>query len=402
MKLLAHYTQFGGTHPETATLTNALAALGVGAPHTGQPFSEALIFGIAGGLGAGYILFEFKHGQRHVVMAFQNQWNYPVRFMDTLLGRIGATGVYKETSGRKAAAAHLCETLDAGIPAVTWIDRPHQPYFALPDWLKGYGLHMANIVGMDDETAWIDDLGAQPFSMAAAALAESRAQVPSNKNRVLAISPPIAPIDLKAAIHAGIVDCIGYLDDPSESFALPTFRKLGKMLNDDKNAKGWRKAFAGGTALYGALKTMYESIRLPGNGGDGLRGLYADFLDEAAAITGNTALTDAAGAYRALASDWIAFGEALLPDSIAGFSRAKLLMNENAARMLRDGDACVAPNRVNAAELEALQMEYDMAFPMAEKARADLLTALSAQMGALFDTEICALDTLKRAAATLG
>src|SRR5512134_1185588 len=57
------YRMRGGLHPETATLANVLANQGVVSGLTGEPLTEAAILGIGGGLGAGYILWEFKgHG----------------------------------------------------------------------------------------------------------------------------------------------------------------------------------------------------------------------------------------------------------------------------------------------------------------------------------------------------
>lgn len=55
MPTIGTYRQFGGVHPETAALANVLAANQIVAPHTGRPFSEAMLFGISGGLGMGYM-----------------------------------------------------------------------------------------------------------------------------------------------------------------------------------------------------------------------------------------------------------------------------------------------------------------------------------------------------------
>ena len=49
--VISGYDYFGGIHPETATVANYLRFLGVTDPATGKPFSEAMLFGIAGGLG---------------------------------------------------------------------------------------------------------------------------------------------------------------------------------------------------------------------------------------------------------------------------------------------------------------------------------------------------------------
>src|SRR5262249_31648748 len=49
-----NYAHFGGKHGESAALKNLLTHAGVRNPVTGAPFTEALCFGIAGGIGAGY------------------------------------------------------------------------------------------------------------------------------------------------------------------------------------------------------------------------------------------------------------------------------------------------------------------------------------------------------------
>ena len=49
----------GGLHPDTAAIANVLA-------HHGADVSEAMVLGAGGGLGAGYILWEFEaHQQPH-------------------------------------------------------------------------------------------------------------------------------------------------------------------------------------------------------------------------------------------------------------------------------------------------------------------------------------------------
>ena len=65
----------GLLHPNSASLATVLATRGVVSPLTGAPLSEALIHGIGGGVGAGYILWEFEShrgGGRVLVLAFTN------------------------------------------------------------------------------------------------------------------------------------------------------------------------------------------------------------------------------------------------------------------------------------------------------------------------------------------
>jgi hypothetical protein len=56
------YRQFGGVHSQTAALRNVLDFMGATAPHDDKPFSEALLFGIMGGIGAAYFTFEWREG----------------------------------------------------------------------------------------------------------------------------------------------------------------------------------------------------------------------------------------------------------------------------------------------------------------------------------------------------
>ena len=49
-----------GRHPDTAALARLLAALGVTDPASGRPITEAMVLGVAGGIGFAYFVFEYK------------------------------------------------------------------------------------------------------------------------------------------------------------------------------------------------------------------------------------------------------------------------------------------------------------------------------------------------------
>ncbi|MBE2271691.1 MAG: hypothetical protein IAE80_25885 [Anaerolinea sp.] len=66
MAELANYHHFDGLAWATGYLTNALAYQGVTAPHTGKPYTEALLMGINGGLCAGYFSFEYTGELPHL------------------------------------------------------------------------------------------------------------------------------------------------------------------------------------------------------------------------------------------------------------------------------------------------------------------------------------------------
>ena len=297
--ILDKYKTLGGVQPETASIKNVLAYHGVKAPHTGKAFTEAMLLGIGGGLGATYMLWGFKKREYpSLVIGFRNLYNYPVKFMEALCQRVGAKTQILETGGKNKAATNLEEALAAGHPALAWIDLGGAPYYM-------HFLHsgVKVIYGTEDDKVWVDHLAKKPYIVDADIVAEARAKVPSYKNRIMIIEPG-GEIDIEAAIRAGLQDQINYLSASSDSFSLPSIRKWARMMTDTKNKKAWPVVFKGGRGLYGSLRTLYEGIELVGTGGGGLRGMYADFLEEAAPVIQLDELKDVAKLYRALEKQW--------------------------------------------------------------------------------------------------
>ena len=64
--LLPGYRAFGGgQHHASAALAHALDAVGVRAPHTGAPYTEAMVAGLAGGIGFMYAVFDVRRRAAH-------------------------------------------------------------------------------------------------------------------------------------------------------------------------------------------------------------------------------------------------------------------------------------------------------------------------------------------------
>ena len=130
------YRLRGGLHPESATLANVLANQGVVSGLTGEPLTEATIFAIGGGLGAGYILWEFKSHEAPVLtLGFSNQWQYPSipGWTGKTLERLGIEAGLHETGGAKGAREALDAWLDAGVPVIASVDLQEMRTWGLPD-----------------------------------------------------------------------------------------------------------------------------------------------------------------------------------------------------------------------------------------------------------------------------
>ncbi len=395
--IIPGYDYFGGIHPETATIANCLRYLGVEDPATGKPFSEAMLFGIGGGLGACYILWEFKeHSRPAIVFGFQHQFNYPVRYVTQLCERIGVTAEFHETGGMKKAGQTLRDALAAGNPAILWLERELLDYYNRDTDDTGWFSWVVTACGYDAaaDTYTIDDTGVQPFTVPSASLTAARQRIPSFKNRLLLLSPS-EEIDLPAAVTAGIRGNIEYLGSKSTSFALPTLRKWARMLTDTKNAKGWPTVFAGGKCLFSGLVSVYEGIVHEGSDGTALRGMYADFLEEAAAVLASPALSDAAREYRAIGAKWQALADTSLDPGVELLAAARTLLDGREEAIKSGGDDQAETIVGLGKEFEAMRPIVDAEFPCDDDWIDDLFARMQAQVSDIYAHEGAALDMLR-------
>jgi hypothetical protein len=346
------WTLRGGQHPDTAVISHLLADRGV-------PLSEAMVLGIGGGLGAGYILWEFaRHDSRHLTLGFRHRWNY-LDWTDRTLDRLGVRYSVHTTAGAKGAAERLSAAFAGGRRAIVFPDRYLIGYWHLPPYLEAHGGHPVVAYAETADGVRIDDRNTGPLTVDRAALDEARARVSSYRNRLVLIDEAGTPDDLAGLARAGVRDCVEHLGSTSASFALPAWRKWAKLFTDRRNAKGWPTVFADGRGLAGALLTVWEGVEPVGMTGGHLRGLYADFLDEAAPLLGPAA-AEAAGSFRAAAAAWHAFAEAALPADVPEYARLREL-----TAAVAEGVALGAPAAAAAAELWQLRQDLDGQPPVA-------------------------------------
>ena len=390
--ILDSYQMIGGVHPETASIRNIFTYHGVKAPHTGKPFSEPMLLGIGGGLGATYILWEFeKHGYPSIVLAFRSKSNYAVKYLQNLCSRLGATTQVYETAGKKKAAGQLEQTLASGDPAIVWLDLGGEPYY-----MHYLSVGVVVAYGIDGQSVLVDSRANKPFNIESDLMVEARAKVPSFKNRIMVVEPK-DPFDLEDAIRDGLQDCVEYLGASSTSFALPAIRKWSRMMADVKNKKGWPTVFKGGRGLYGSLRTVYEAIELLGTGGGGMRGMYADFLDEAASVIDINSLRATAELYRALHVRWQALAQASLPDHVDVFKTTKELLDRRAEIILEHGSEGLEAIAPSSDALHDLKTQLNRSFPLSDSETSTLFVDIQSHLEGIYLAEKEALAALKTA-----
>jgi hypothetical protein len=391
------YRMRGGLHPETATLANVLANQGVVSGVTGEPLTEAAILGIGGGLGAGYILWEFKsHGGPTLTLGFLNQWQYPSAWTAKTLGRLGIDPDLHETGGAKGAREALDARLDAGVPVVAYVDPPSLGTWGQPEALAGYSGLVIVVFGRDADGSYlVDDRGRNPFRVSPDVMAAARGRIGSFKHRIIGLRTMPGPIPadrLRAAMRAGLEDQVDHLRSRSDSFSLPAWRKWSRLMTDQRNAKAWPRVFADGHGLFGALLGLLETVDgQAGPWGGHLRELYATSLDEAAVALDNPALGDAAVTWRSVADRWEELADAAVPPDLDGAAEAV-----EAVETLHEAVMTGEQGRsrvVAAAETAwAIRDRYAVAFPLPPDRIAAILEDLGDRLGAIYQAEVDALD----------
>jgi hypothetical protein len=393
------YALRGGVHPESATVANLLAHHGCAVPATGEPLSEALVFGIGGGLGAGYILWEFaKHNLKHLILGYRNSWQSISRLTQTALERLDVPFETHATGGAKGAATRLTELLASGRASIVWPERHLAGYWHVPQYLEGYGAHAVVAYAERDGRVYLDDRNIAPLSVERGAFDAARARVGSYKNLIIAPAPrpgPLDPDSVRAAVRAGIADCATHLSARSESFSLPTWRKWARLMTDPRNAKGWPTVFADRRGLVGALLSVWEGVEPAGMTGGNLRALYADFLDEAGALLDTTALAGAATAFRDAAAGWHAVAETALPDSVPEFAAIRDLTAALQESIAAEGNEGQAEAASAAAQLWTLRATYDAEPPLDAAAVGELFAAMGKQLAEIHGIETAAIDELR-------
>jgi len=392
------YALRGGLHPDAAVVANVLANGGVTGPD-GTPLTEAMVFGVMGGLGAGYILWEFQHDDSRVVtLGFRSQAQYFDRGVRTALDRLGVPHQERTTSGARTAAGHLDAQLETGRPAIVWPDRHIIGYWQLPASLDGHGGHPVVVVGADHDLVHLDDRTHAVLTVSRDVLDRARDRVGSYRNTLVDLRPhagPIAPDRLRSAVLDGIDQCLAQLRGSSTSFALPAWRKWSRLMTDTRNAKGWPSVFADRVGLCGALLSVWEGTSELGMDGGHLRGLYAAFLQEAAPLLRLDVDAATAELHRA-AQLWTRLGDVAIGDDPA-LARLRDLTVTIRHALAADGDAGATEAHAAGLELWELRAAVDAECPLED---GDILARFAAMGGVLadiHDTEVRALDALTAA-----
>ncbi|MGH7149321.1 MAG: BtrH N-terminal domain-containing protein, partial [Planctomycetota bacterium] len=211
------YRSFGGVHPDTAALKNLLAHADVRAPHTGKPFTEAAILGIAGGIGSGYSfcpsVLRYGMGAGVGLVSRHLAYTFDGTFHKAFLDRVGIERTILEASSPSAGQKKAAAALEKGSPVLVWCTRMLSYHGGVHTPALTGGAAWAVVVHGIDEAkgeAEVADLAPASLPATLESLGKARSAVCTHKNRLLTVGAPKSiPRDrLGKAMLEGIRSCV--------------------------------------------------------------------------------------------------------------------------------------------------------------------------------------------------
>jgi hypothetical protein len=380
---------FAGNVPAATALRTLLAHAGVRAPHTGEPFSEAMLFGIAGGIGIGVMGFYYaKADVATFYVAGRHQWHDHVAYLQEALAAFEIKPVIAETTGAGTAQKQLAAALEKHGPAIAWVEN--------------YRVITVYSIDEKEGTARIGDLTDDPIPMTLKELSATRLRVKNQKCRLLSIPSGGTSPDLKTLVDRGLKRCAEVLANPTLKQApgncrLEALKTWAERMHGSNDAESWSRQFQPGPNLWRGLRSVYNFIELFGTGGGLCRPLFADFLEEAGTALARPELKSLAKQYAALGRQWSELAEAALPDSVPEL-RTDRLEQTGKIEALRCGESREQP----------AGMDSDFAkpepkpFPLSERESDELRAGLKKRILAIYEGEVAALQELRRVAGSDG
>lgn len=404
MTILPNYNEFAGRHYETGSVRNALAYQGVKTSHTGKAISEALLLGISGGITVGYFTFEYKGYLPHLALLTRNTFDP----LETLFERLALPREVLQTTNPQKGEENLLEALESGRPALVWADMFSLPYYDLPYDERNWGMLPLLVFGLENGTAYVADRSNQAIKVPAEVLQKARGRVNKDKFRVVTLDAPDLS-RLPAAVNKGIWQCISlYTEAPPKgarnNFGLAALKHWAEMLTNTRNKQSWERFFAPGERMWMALAGNTVQVGAYGfvqheAGNSAERGMYADFLDEAAAILEKPDLKKAAKAFRQSEALWETLADLLLPDEVASFNEAKNLLTRKRSLFIEQGAEALPEIKDANQRLKAIQKQVAQTFPLNAAEVTAFRERLAEQVMKIHDAECDAVERLQGAMA---
>jgi hypothetical protein len=398
MPTLNDYDQFQGLHWETGSLRNYLDYKGILAPHSNQPYSEAMLLGVSGGIVMGYYTFDYQGYDPMVRILTRNTFDP----LETIYERLDIETTVRQTASEGKGVQNLVAELDSGSPAIVFADMFSLPYNVL-DYDEGMWAMLPILVygyNQQDNLVSIADRSTKPLSITTGDLAQARGRTKKNKYRLLVHGPP-NPDKLKEAVWDGLRDCVNNFTQPpskgsKNKFGFLAYQKWIDLLQKPNQRGSWQKEFAPGSRMYAGLKSAFEDICIFGTDGGADRKLYTQFLEEASILLSKPELKGIANQFSRSAEAWNDLAESLLPGEVPLFYETRTLMLEKHRLFLNQGTSAVEEMENINDRLSELRTMVGEDFPLEQSQVEDMRNEIASKVKNVWDIESEGIESLAR------
>ncbi|MEU6892571.1 BtrH N-terminal domain-containing protein [Streptomyces sp. NPDC046557] len=263
------YEEFGtGRHRESSLIRHAL----------GNSHDEALVAGLAGGIGFMYFVFEYP--QRPPVATIVAQ-AHPEPWVQVALGRLHVP--YDATRSTKPRWGRVRAALDEGQPVFCVVDRASLPWHEAVAPMPGADAYTVVIAGYEGDDLFVEDGAAAPYRIDREEFGAAWSAHPTARHQlVVPTGPAEAEPDVDGAVAATVTRLTGPVlgNEFDVNFGFSGMDRLAADLRDAETAAGWEQRFGASPAAFRtATRRLCASLEEEWTAPGATRPLYADFLD---------------------------------------------------------------------------------------------------------------------------
>jgi hypothetical protein len=335
--LVPGYDTFGpGQHRISSLVARLLRQAGHLAPD-GRPYTDAMACGLGGGIGFMYAVFEYQGLPPLITIVAQH---HPDPWLPAVLGRLGIAAGEGHSARPAPAMDALRAGLDRGEAVWCTVDRTALPWRAGASALPTDPYPVV-VAGARDDTLFLDDRDPTPHALPATDFATAWSRHTKGRHHRVTLERGDRPVDLPAAIGSAIDTTVAHMTGPvlgnsfDVNFGLSGLARFADQLRDTRTRSGWVRRFAEPGAFAWAMFRLHECLELEYTAPAATRPLYADFLDEAAAVTGQRRWVEAAAGFRESGRSWSRLADVAAETADAAPEVAELAHRRMAVAMTR-------------------------------------------------------------------
>ncbi|MDG6109964.1 DUF4872 domain-containing protein [Dactylosporangium aurantiacum] len=280
----------------------------------GTELSEPMVCGLGGGIGFMTAVFEYRGRPPILTLVAQH---HPAPWAPTVLRRLGIAFAESHSTTPAAALQALRARLADGLPVYCTVAAGRLPWRTRTDSGPGAATtftdadpHGVLVTAEDPGGVTVHDAG--PHRLPVEAFADAWSAHRKGRHHRLVVTGATPSTDLATAVTAAVEETAAHLTGPvlgtafDANFGFAGMTRLAAQLRDTTTRTGFARRFAAPDAYAFLLRRVHECLEEQHTAPGATRPIYADFLDEAAGLTGRPRLAEAATALRASGAVWSA------------------------------------------------------------------------------------------------